>query len=48
MNQYGESAVVEQYFGPFTMLLVEGSSETDLFRYLSNNFLRSPQVQKYI
>ena len=24
----------EQYFAPFTMLLVEGSSETGLFRHL--------------
>ena len=31
----------EQYFSPFTMLLVEKSSETGLFRYLSNHVFRS-------
>ena len=30
------------------MLLVEGSSETVIFRYLFNNVFRSPNVQKYI
>ena len=38
----------EQCFGPFTMLLVEGSFETRLFRHLSNHVSRSPEVQKYI
>ena len=37
----------QQCFGPFTMLLVEGSSETELFRHLSNHVFRS-QAQKYI
>ena len=32
----------EQSLGPFTMLLVEGSSETELFRHLSNHVFRSP------
>ena len=38
----------QQFFGPFTVLLVEGSSETGLLRHLSNHVLRSPYVQKYI
>ena len=33
---------------PFTMLLVEGSSETQLFRDLSNNVFRNPYSRKYI
>ena len=33
---------------PFTMLLVEGFSETQLFRYLSNNVFRNPKFPKYI
>ena len=32
----------EQCFGPFTMLLVEGSCETGLFRHLANHVFRSP------
>ena len=32
----------------FTMLLVEGSSEMQLFRYLTNNIFRNPQFQNYI
>ena len=39
---------VEQSFGPFTMLLVEGSSKKGLFRHLSNHDFPSPLVQKYI
>ena len=35
-------------FFPFTMLLVEGSSETGLFRHLSNHVFWSPSVKKYI
>ena len=31
-----------QCFNPFTMLLVEGSSEMVLFRHLCNQFFRSP------
>ena len=38
----------EQCFGPLTMLLVEGSSETGLFGHLSNHLFPSPEVQKYI
>ena len=36
----------EQYFGPFIMLLVKGSSETELLRYLPNHVFGSPEVQK--
>ena len=32
----------QKRFGLFTMLLVEGSSETSLFRRLTNNVLGSP------
>ena len=39
---------VQQCFGPFTILLVEASSDTGLFRHLSNHVLRNPQVEKYI
>ena len=42
------SSRFQQCFSPFTMLLVEGSSETVIFRYLFNNVFRSPNVQKYI
>ena len=38
----------EQCFGPFIMLLVEGSSETGLFRHLSNHVFPSSSVPKYI
>ena len=38
----------EQCFGPFTILLVEGSSETRLFSRLPNHILRGPSGQKYI
>ena len=38
----------EQCFGPFTMSLVEGSSERGLFRHLSNHIFRSPEGRKYI
>ena len=37
----------EPSFGQFTMLLVEGSSETGLFRHLSNRISCSPYVQNY-
>ena len=36
----------EQCFGPFTILLVKGSSKTGLFSHLFNHVLRSPSVQK--
>ena len=38
----------QQCLGSFTMFLVEGSSETGLFRHLSNHIFRSPSVQKHI
>ena len=38
----------EERFGPFTMLLAEGSSQTGFFRHLSNRVFRSAEVQKYI
>ena len=38
----------QQSFGPFTMLLVKGSSKTGLLRHLSNHVFRSPYAQKYI
>ena len=38
----------QQCFAQITMLLVEGSSETELFRLLSNHVFRCPQVKKYI
>ena len=44
----GLSFSFEQCFGQFSMLLVQGSSETRLLRHLSKNVFRSPQVQKYI
>ena len=38
----------EQCFGTFTMLLVEDSSETGLFRNSSNQVFRSLLVKEYI
>ena len=38
----------EQYFNPFSTLLVERSSEKGLFKHLSNNFFPSPYVEKCI
>ena len=38
----------KQCFGPFVMLLVEESFETELFRDLLNDVFQSPSVQKYI
>ena len=38
----------EQCFDTFTMLLVERSSETGLFKLLTNPVFRSPWVRKYI
>ena len=35
-------------FGFFTMVLVEGSSETGLFRHLTKPVFQNPEVQKYI
>ena len=42
------SSRFEQCFGPSIMLVVEASSETGRFRYLSNNLFQSSQVEKYI
>ena len=35
MNKYGKGAVIQisTYLGPFTILLLEGSSETGSFRH---------------
>ena len=38
----------QQCFGPISMLLVEGSSETELFRLWFNQVFRTTKVQKYI
>ena len=38
----------DQFFGPITMLFVEGFSETGHFWHLPNRVFRSPQFQKYI
>ena len=38
----------EQCLGLFTMLLFKGSSETGLFRHLSNLGFPNPQFRKYI
>ena len=37
-----------QSFGPFTMLLVEITSETGLFKHLYSHVFRSPELKKYI
>ena len=38
----------QQCLGPFTLLLFEGSSETRLFRQLSNHVFCSSKFSKYI
>ena len=38
----------EQCFGPFTMSLVKGSSETGRFSHLFNDVFPSPEIKKYI
>ena len=38
----------QQCFGPITMLLIKESSETRLFKHLSNHVFRSPYVPKYM
>ena len=38
----------QQCFGPFILLLLKGSSETGLFRDLSNHVFLSREVQKDI
>ena len=47
---YNKAAVVQisAVFAEFPILLVAGSSETRLFRYLSRNVFRSPYFRKYI
>ena len=44
INKYGKVGVVQisTVFGPLTMLLVKGFSETRPFRLLSNNIFRCP------
>ena len=44
INKYGKAAVLQisTVFRPFFMLLVKGSSETGLFRHLSNHLFQSP------
>ena len=42
------SCSFEQCLGTFTLLLVEGTSETGLFRHLSKHVSRSLYIQKYI
>ena len=39
---------LQQYFGPFTMLPVEGSSERRLFRHLSKHVFPRKFYPKYI
>ena len=38
----------EHCLGPFAMLLFEGSSETGVFRHLSNHSFMRTKLQKYI
>ena len=38
----------KQCFGPFTTLLLKGSSKTGLFRHLPNQVFRCPYFRKYI
>ena len=38
----------QQCFRPFTLLLVEGFSETELFRQLCNHVYPSPYYRKYM
>ena len=38
---------LKQCFSPFTILPVKGSSETVLFRHLSNHVFGSPEFCKY-
>ena len=50
INEYGKGAVIQimqEYFDPFAMFSVEGSSETRLVRRLSNYIFRSRYFQKY-
>ena len=50
INKDGKGAVIQisKCFGPFTMLLFEGSCETWLFRNLSNHVFRNASAQKRI
>ena len=40
--------IFKQCLAPFSMLTVEGPSETGLFRYLSKHLFCTPYFQKYI
>ena len=42
------SLILNQCFGPFTMLPLEGSSQAGAFRHLSNYVLRGRYIRKYI
>ena len=42
------SVRLQQCFIEFVVLFLEGSSETRLFRHLSNNGICIPEFQKYI
>ena len=42
------SSRLQQCLGPFTMFLVERSSESGFSRDLSNHVFRSPQFRKYV
>ena len=44
----GPSSGFQQCFWPFTMFLVEVSSETGFFRHLYNHLFRSPEFRKDI
>ena len=47
-NNKARSFRSELCLGLFTMFLVEGYSETVLFRYLSNHVFQTLQFRKYI
>ena len=50
INKYGKGAVnrLQECFDPFTMLSVEGSSETRLLKDLYNHVFGSRYFRKYI
>ena len=50
INKYGKGAALQisPLFGTVSLSLVKGSSETGLFRYLSNHVLRSLDIPKNI
>ena len=49
INKYGKGGAVQisTVLNLFTMLLLEGSSETELFRHLSNHVFPSPKVKRF-